>query len=216
MVVSEAAGRISHTSGLSDGVATLRYVSGRREEGLRRLGLRTVRDVLLHVPHRYLDFTTTTKIGHATLGSDVTIVGTVDEVTLAAQALVADKVDAVFTPTDNTIMTAELSIYEILAQAGIPHYTGADSFALNGAFLGYGVDYANLGVETANMIAEILVDGANPASTGVMTFDNGTATVNTETCEALGLDYDAVAAAFAPYCTQVQSITTAESFSDLG
>ena len=141
---------------------------------------------------------------------------TVDEVTLAAQALVADKVDAIFTPTDNTIMTAELSIYEILAEAGIPHYTGADSFALNGAFLGYGVDYANLGVETANMIAEILVDGADPASTGVMTFDNGTATVNTETCEALGLDYDTVAAAFAPYCTQVQSITTAESFSDRG
>ncbi|MBQ9249318.1 MAG: ABC transporter substrate-binding protein [Oscillospiraceae bacterium] len=153
-------------------------------------------------------------------GKGVTVIErtgtTVDEVTLAAQALVADKVDAVFTPTDNTIMTAELSIYEILAQAGIPHYTGADSFALNGAFLGYGVDYANLGVETANMIAEILVDGADPASTGVMTFDNGTATVNTETCEALGLDYDAVAAAFAPYCTQVQSITTAESFSDLG
>ena len=153
-------------------------------------------------------------------GKGVTVIErtgtTVDEVTLAAQALVADKVDAIFTPTDNTIMTADLSIYEILAGAGIPHYTGADSFALNGAFLGYGVDYANLGVETANMIAEILVDGADPASTGVMTFDNGTATVNTETCEALGLDYDTVAAAFAPYCTQVQSITTAESFSDLG
>ena len=32
----------------------------------------------------------------------------------------------------------------------------------------------------------------------------------------MGLDYDTVAAAFAPYCTKVQSITTAESFSDLG
>lgn len=153
-------------------------------------------------------------------GKGVTVVErtgtTVDEVTLAAQALIADGVDAVFTPTDNTIMTAELSIYELLAQAGIPHYTGADSFALNGAFLGYGVDYANLGVETANMIAQILLDGAEPATLGVMTFDNGTATVNTETCAALGLDYDTVAAAFAPYCTQVQSITTAESFSDLG
>lgn len=50
-------------------------------------------------------------------------------------------------------MTAELSIYETFIEAGIPHYTGADSFALNGAFLGYGVDYANLGVETANMAA---------------------------------------------------------------
>ena len=137
------------------------------------------------------------------------------EVMLAAQALVADKVDAVFTPTDNTIMKAELAIYETFAEAGIPHYTGADSFALNGAFLGYGVDYANLGVETANIIAEILVNGKNPGEVPVMTFDNGTATVNTDTCTALGLSYDDVAAKFAPYCTKVQPITTAESFSDL-
>ena len=126
--------------------------------------------------------------------------------------MVADGVDAVFTPTDNSIMKAELAIYETLAKAGIPHYAGADSFALNGAFLGYGVDYANLGVETANMVADILINGADPATLAVKTFDNGTATVNTETCAALGLDYDTVAATFAPYCTKVQPITTAESF----
>ena len=136
----------------------------------------------------------------------------VTEVQMAAQAAAADKVDAVFTPTDNTIMTAELSIYEIFAEAGIPHYTGADSFALNGAFLGYGVDYANLGVETADMIADILVDGADPAATPVRTFNNGTATINTETCAALGLDFDAISQAFAPFCTRVQAIETAESF----
>ena len=140
---------------------------------------------------------------------------TVDEVILAAQAAVADGVDAIFTPQDNTVMTAELSIYETVAEAGIPHYTGADSFALNGAFLGYGVDYANLGVETADLVSEILVDGASPAQTPVKTFDNGTATVNTETCEAIGFDYDAIAEAFAPYCTLVQPITTAESFDEL-
>ncbi len=140
---------------------------------------------------------------------------TVDEVALAAQAMVADGVDAVFTPTDNTIMKAELTIYETLADAGIPHYTGADSFALNGAFLGYGVDYANLGVETANMIAEILLDGKNPGELAVRTFDNGTATVNTEVCEKLGYDFAEIEAAFAPYCTKVESIVTAESFDDL-
>ena len=139
----------------------------------------------------------------------------VSEVMLAADAIVADEMDAVFTPTDNTIMASELSIYETLAQAGIPHFTGADSFALNGAFLGYGVDYANLGRETADTIAEILLDGASPASTPVKTFDNGTATVNTETCELLGISYDEVAALFAPYCTKVQSIITGESFNDI-
>lgn len=140
---------------------------------------------------------------------------TAEEVALAAQALVSDGVDAVFTPTDNTIMKAELAIYETFADAGIPHYTGADSFALNGAFLGYGVDYANLGRETADMIASILTEGKDPATTPVITFDNGTATVNTEICEKLGLDFDTVFEAFAPYCTRVEEITTAESFGDL-
>ncbi len=140
---------------------------------------------------------------------------TAEEVALAAQALVSDGVDAVFTPTDNTIMKAELAIYETFADADIPHYTGADSFALNGAFLGYGVDYANLGRETADMIASILTEGKDPATTPVITFDNGTATVNTEICEKLGLDFDTVSEAFAPYCTRVEEITTAESFSDL-
>ncbi len=136
----------------------------------------------------------------------------VDEVILAAQAIVADGADAVFTPTDNTIMTAELSIYEMLANAGIPHYTGANSFALNGAFLGYGVDYANLGAETANMVASVLLDGKKPAELAVMTFDNGTATVNTETCAALGYDFNTISSAFAPFCTKVESIVTAEEF----
>ena len=140
---------------------------------------------------------------------------TTDEISLAVSSIVADKADAVFTPTDNTVMTAELAIYETLAKAGIPHYTGADSFALNGAFLGYGVDYANLGVETANMVSGILLDGNKPAATPVLTFDNGTATINTDICKELGLNYDELAETFAPLCTKVQSIVTAESFDDL-
>ena len=139
---------------------------------------------------------------------------TVDEVMLAAEALVADDVDAVFTPSDNTVMTAELSIYETFAEAGILHYAGADSFALNGAFLGYGVDYANLGVETANMVADILVNGADPATTAVMMFDNGTATVNTDICDIIGLDYDEIYETISPLCTAVEEITTSEEFEE--
>lgn len=140
---------------------------------------------------------------------------TVDEVQLAADALVADGVEAVFTPTDNTIMTAELSIYETFAKAGVLHYTGADSFALNGAFLGYGVDYANLGLETGDMIADILLNDKGPGEVAVLTFDNGTATINTDICAEAGLSYDDLEKTFAPYCTKVQKITTAESFDDV-
>ncbi len=134
-------------------------------------------------------------------------------VTDAANALIAEGVDAVFTPTDNTVMTAELTIYELFADAGIPHYAGADSFALNGAFCGYGVDYANLGVATADMAVDILVNGADPASTAVQTFDNGIATVNTDVIEELGYNLDDVKAAFEPYCTSVVETQTAKEFS---
>lgn len=129
------------------------------------------------------------------------------EISQAADALIADGVDAVFTPTDNTVMTAELAIFEKFIDAGIPHYAGADSFALNGAFCGYGVDYENLGVATADLVIEVL-KGADPAETAVQTFDNGIATVNTETAEALGIDYSA----FAENCTAVVETVTAEEF----
>ena len=137
---------------------------------------------------------------------------TVDEVSSAADALIAEGVDAVFTPTDNTVMTAELAIYEKFLEAKIPHYAGADSFALNGAFCGYGVGYSNLGVATADMVVDILVNGKTPDSLAVQTFDNGIATVNTETCEAIGLDIEAIKAAFSEFCTQILEIQTAESF----
>lgn len=105
---------------------------------------------------------------------------TTDEISAAVDALVAEGVDAVFTPTDNTVMTAELSIYEKFTDAGIPQYCGADSFALNGAFLGYGVNYESLGVETANMVKQVLADGKDPATLPVVTLDSGIATINTE------------------------------------
>ena len=136
----------------------------------------------------------------------------VSEIQLAADAMIADEVDAVFTPSDNTVMNAQLSIYERLRDAKIPHFAGADSFALNGAFLGYGVDYANLGRETAQMVYEVLVKGADISTLPVRMFDNGTATINTEITAALGYDYAELTKIFEPYCSKIQSITTGESF----
>ncbi|SFG55934.1 ABC transporter substrate-binding protein [Oribacterium sp. WCC10] len=136
-----------------------------------------------------------------------------DEVQAAADALVAEGVDAVFTPTDNTIQQAELGIYEKFQDAKIAHYAGADSFALNGAFMGYGVDYSYLGVATADMVADILVNGKDVSTTSVQTFDNGIATINTDTCEVLGLSLDDVKKAIEPLCTQIVETKTEKEFS---
>ena len=131
-----------------------------------------------------------------------------DELALAAGALIAAKVDAVFTPTDNTVMTAELAIYEKFVDAKIPHYAGADSFALNGAFCGYGVNYVTLGTSTADIAVDVLVNGAQPASTPVQIMSSGIATVNTEVSSAIGLDYSA----FASLCEELKETITQESF----
>lgn len=131
-----------------------------------------------------------------------------DELALAADALIAAKVEAVFTPTDNTVMTAELAIYEKFVDAKIPHYAGADSFALNGAFCGYGVNYVTLGTSTADIAVDVLVNGAQPASTPVQIMSSGIATVNTEVASAIGLDYSA----FASLCEELKETITQESF----
>ena len=53
-----------------------------------------------------------------------------------------------------------------------------------------GVDYVQLGQETARMVAGLLVDGDDPASTPVRIMTAESAVINTETCAALNLNYD--------------------------
>ena len=110
-----------------------------------------------------------------------------EEVITAASALIAAGVDTIFTPTDNIIMAAELAIYEDLMAAGIPHYTGADSFVRNGAFATCGVNYTELGYRTAELAYESITAGMD-AMADFYLMDGGIITVNTETAAALGID----------------------------
>ena len=109
-----------------------------------------------------------------------------DEIMTAANALVG-QVDAVFTPTDNAVMAAA-AVSETLTNAGIPFYTGADSFVTAGAFATCGVNYTELGTYTADMALDILETGTVPE---YHVMDGGIITVNTETAAALDLDYSA-------------------------
>lgn len=111
-----------------------------------------------------------------------------DEVVAAATALIAAGVDAVFTPTDNIIMSAELAIYEAFIQAGVPHYTGADSFVRSGAFTTCGVNYTDLGTRTADLAFDAATNGMDGMEDYYL-MEGGIITVNTETAAALNLDY---------------------------
>ncbi|WP_297720331.1 ABC transporter substrate-binding protein [Intestinimonas sp.] len=128
-----------------------------------------------------------------------------DEVIAAASTLIADGVDAIFTPTDNIIMNAELAIYEDLIAAGIPHYTGADSFVRNGAFATCGVNYTDLGAQTAELAYRAVTEGMDGLEDYYQVAGN-IITVNTETAAGLGID----PAVFEGMGGEVVSVTTTE------
>ena len=107
-----------------------------------------------------------------------------DEVVTAANALVG-RCDAVFTPTDNVVMNVAGAVAEILNNAGIPHYTGADSFVSAGAFATCGVNYTELGTYTGKMAVDILAGGAVPE---FHIMDGGIIAYNSASANKLGLD----------------------------
>ena len=126
---------------------------------------------------------------------------TADEVITAASALVG-RCDAVFTPTDNAIMNVAPTVAEILLDAGIAHYTGADSFVQAGSFVTCGVNYSELGAYAATMAMDILLGGEVPE---FHVMEGGIITVNTDTAAALGLDYSVFSSK-----GQIVEVTTAE------
>jgi len=62
------------------GVDEVKYLKGRRAASLKKAGIETVADLLLHSPRRYIDRSRTVPIGEVELGEEVTVIGTVQRV----------------------------------------------------------------------------------------------------------------------------------------
>lgn len=123
------------------------------------------------------------KNGYKVVESTVT---NTSEVQQAAQYL-ADKVDVVFSPIDNTIASSMAVVTDIFNQADIPYYVSADSMVKDGGLATYGIDYTVLGNETAKMIADIL-GGADPATMAVKKMSDMSVYVNTDTAKEIGVE----------------------------
>ena len=148
------------------------------------------------------------------LGMTVKVYTFVDtnDVTAVTQQMVTDACDAIFVPTDNTAASNTEAINNVLEPAKIPVIAGEEGICKGCGIATLSISYYDIGYKAGEMAYEILVNGKDPAQMQVMTFDNGTATINTEICEALGYNYDELAEKLAPYCLKVQSIETAEEF----
>ena len=74
---SRAGPRASPSLRLDTPVKFLKGIGERRAEQLERLGIRTARDLLWHLPHRYVDASTVTPLAKAEIGQEVACVGRV-------------------------------------------------------------------------------------------------------------------------------------------
>ncbi len=108
------------------------------------------------------------------------------EVTSAAQSLIG-KVDAIFSPIDNTVAYAMPNLSQIAIEAKLPVYVAADSMVHDGGLATVGVNYTQLGKQTAQMAAEVL-SGKPVAEVPVQVLSEYGTVVNSETAAALGID----------------------------
>ncbi len=111
------------------------------------------------------------------------------EIQSAVSAL-SDKVDIIFVSNDNTIAEAMPILVNEALKYKIPVYTGADSMVMDGGFASVGIDYVDVGIETARMADKIL-NGMNTKDIKVELFDTKLNTyINKKTAEKLGFSID--------------------------
>lgn len=110
------------------------------------------------------------------------------ELLQVTQSLVG-KVDAIFTPNDNTVASAMSVLSSEAIKAGIPVYVGADSMVKDGGFATIGIDYKVLGRQVAAMSKRIL-DGEAIKENPVEIINQYSNMINITTAKALGINID--------------------------
>jgi permease len=105
-----------------------------------------------------------------------------------AAASLFEKVDMIFVSNDNTVAEAMPILTAEAIKAKKPIYVGADSMVMDGGLATVGIDYTDLGKETAKMVDEIL-KGKSVNEIPVKVFkDDLFIYVNTDTAAALGIE----------------------------
>lgn len=107
------------------------------------------------------------------------------EVMQAAQSLVG-RVDAMYVPTDNTVVSAIESVVLVAERARLPLIAGEDLSVEQGALATVGLDYYLLGRQTGD-IAHRVLQGENPAEIAIEYQDEMSIVVNVGAAERMGV-----------------------------
>lgn len=115
-------------------------------------------------------------------------IAAIDEAKSTIESL-AGKADAIYIPTDNTLADGMTTVAAAANSIKMPIIAGEGGMVANGALATYGIDYYELGKQTAAMAVDILKNGADPATMAIQ-YQTGDAlklAVNTDTAKACGI-----------------------------
>ena len=105
----------------------------------------------------------------------------------SSASVLCEQVDVLFAPNDNTVASGMAALSQIALDAQTPFFVGADSMVNDGGLGTVGIDYEELGIETANMVDEIL-NGEKPSAMPVKVFkDDLNIYINQSALDSLGL-----------------------------
>ncbi|MCR4378171.1 MAG: ABC transporter substrate-binding protein [Rhodospirillales bacterium] len=107
------------------------------------------------------------------------------DVLAAARSLVG-KVDAIYIPTDNTVVSAFEAVVKVGNEASIPVLAGDTDSVKRGAVAAAGFDYYDVGRQTGQMVVKIL-GGAKPGDMPVEGVAKSDLSVNLSAAKAQGI-----------------------------
>lgn len=113
-------------------------------------------------------------------------VSNANEIQQVTQSLVG-KVDAIYVPTDNMLAAGMANLVMVANQAKIPTICGEDGMVQSGGLITYGINYYELGKQTARQAVEILKNGKNPADMPIEYLEKCDLSVNEKTAAAIGV-----------------------------
>ena len=104
----------------------------------------------------------------------------------------AQEVDAVYIPTDNTLASTMPTVGEIAEKYQLPVVPGSAEMVEAGGLATYGINYEELGRQTAQMALQIIEEGADPAEMPVETSNKLELVINEEVAKSLGIDPESI------------------------
>lgn len=108
-----------------------------------------------------------------------------NEVMQATQSLVG-KVDAIYLPTDNTVISSLSAVLQVAEENKIPVIAGEGNSVEEGALATLGIDYEKLGRQTAEIALRVL-EGENPADIPVESQKDASLVINLKAAERFGV-----------------------------